>query len=191
MKTKKNKRKKIRVTGGFLKNRILHSVTKTNVRPTRNCVKQVLFNWLQNYIKDSICLDCFSGSGNLSIESVSRLAQSVIALEKNYILVNKLIKTIQIFSINNISVIHVNTIKWLRKNGKPFDIIYLDPPFNNKLLLNISIKYLEQYNWTHNNSIIYIEHIDDNIYIPDNWKLIKKKNIGIVSLSLFYKSILI
>ncbi|VFP83474.1 16S rRNA (guanine(966)-N(2))-methyltransferase RsmD [Buchnera aphidicola] len=188
MKIKKNKQKKIRITGGFLRSRVLHSVNKINIRPTRNCVKQVLFNWLQNHIKNSLCLDCFSGSGNLSIESISRLAKLVIALEKNYVLVKKLKKTIKFFLIKNISVFNVNTIKWLKKTGKPFDIIYLDPPFNNKLLLNLSIKYLEKYNWTHNNSIIYIEHIDNNIYIPDNWKLIKKKNIGIVSLSLFYKS---
>ncbi|WP_232036803.1 16S rRNA (guanine(966)-N(2))-methyltransferase RsmD [Buchnera aphidicola] len=185
------KQKKIRVTGGFLKNRILHSVTKINVRPTRNFVKQVLFNWLQNYIKNSICLDCFAGSGNLSIESVSRSAESVTALEKNYILVKKLKKTIKVFLINNISVFRVNTLIWLKKYSKPFDIIYLDPPFNNKKLLNLSIKYLEKYNWTHNNSIIYVEHIDDNIFYPDNWKLMKKKNIGTVSLSLFYKSIII
>ncbi|WP_154029084.1 16S rRNA (guanine(966)-N(2))-methyltransferase RsmD [Buchnera aphidicola] len=186
MKTKKQK--KIRITGGIFKGRILHSINKTNIRPTRNCIKQVVFNWLQKYIKNSICLDCFSGSGSLSIESISRSAKSVTALEKNYILVKKIKETLKKFLINNISILHVKTQKWLKKKGHPFDIIYLDPPFNNKLLLNQSIKYLEKYNWTQKNSIIYIEHTDDNIYIPDNWKLMKKKKIGIVLLSLFYKN---
>ncbi|VFP85566.1 Ribosomal RNA small subunit methyltransferase D [Buchnera aphidicola (Cinara pseudotaxifoliae)] len=187
MKKKTKKQKKIRITGGFLKNRVLHSVNKINIRPTRNRVKQVVFSWLQKYIKNSTCLDCFSGSGNLSIESVSRLAKSVTSLEKNYTLVNKLRKTIKNFSITNISVFHTNTLQWLKKNGTPYDIIYLDPPFYNKTLLNQSVQYLEKYNWIHKNSFIYIEHIDNNIYIPDTWKLIKKKKIGIVSFLLFYK----
>uniref|UniRef100_A0A451DEU3 Ribosomal RNA small subunit methyltransferase D n=1 Tax=Buchnera aphidicola (Cinara pseudotsugae) TaxID=2518978 RepID=A0A451DEU3_9GAMM len=187
MKKQIKKQKKIRITGGFLKNRVLHSVNKINVRPTRNRIKQVLFNWLQKYIKNSICLDCFSGSGNLSIESVSRLATSVTALEKKYILVNKLKKTLKIFSITNISVFRTNTLRWLKKTGTPYDIIYLDPPFYNKILLNKSIQYLEKYNWINKDSIIYIEHIDNNIYIPKTWKLIKNKKIGIVSFSLFYK----
>ncbi|WP_154061005.1 16S rRNA (guanine(966)-N(2))-methyltransferase RsmD [Buchnera aphidicola] len=185
MKTKKQK--KIRITGGIFKGRVLHSISKTNIRPTRNCIKQVVFNWLQKYIKNSICLDCFSGSGSLSIESISRSAKSVIALEKNYILVKRIKETLKKFLIKNISVLHVKTQKWLKKKGNPFDIIYLDPPFNNKLLLNQSIIYLEKYNWTQKNSIIYIEHADNNIYIPNNWKLMKKKKIGIVLLSLFYK----
>ncbi|WP_075433640.1 16S rRNA (guanine(966)-N(2))-methyltransferase RsmD [Buchnera aphidicola] len=183
----KNKNKKIRIIGGLYKGRVLHSVNKINIRPTRNRIKQIVFSWLGQYIENSICLDCFSGSGSLSIESVSRLAKSVTALEKNYTLVQKLKNTLKIFSINNISVFRVHTLRWLKKIGYPYDIIYLDPPFSNKLLLNQSIRHLEKYNWVHKNSIIYIEHIDNNIYIPNNWKLMKKKKIGIVSFSLFYK----
>lgn len=184
---KKNNRKKIRITGGTLKGRTLQSFNSINVRPTRNRIKQIIFSWLTPYIKNSICLDCFSGSGSLSIESISRSAQSVTALEKNYILVKKLKETLKIFSINNIFIFQTNTKKWLQKKGMPYDIIYLDPPFKNKILLNDCIKNLEKNNWTKKNSIIYIEHIDNNIQLPNNWKLIKKKKIGIVSFSLFYK----
>ncbi|WP_154049096.1 16S rRNA (guanine(966)-N(2))-methyltransferase RsmD [Buchnera aphidicola] len=184
---KKKKQKKIRITGGLFKGRIIHSLHHTNIRPTRNCIKQVIFNWLQKDIKNSICLDCFAGSGSLSIESISRSAKSVTALEKNYILVKKIKETLKKFLINNISILHVKTQKWLKKKGDPYDIIYLDPPFNNKYLLNQAIMYLEKYSWTKKYSIIYIEHTDNNIYIPSNWKLMKKKKIGIVLLSLFYK----
>ncbi|VAX76209.1 16S rRNA (guanine(966)-N(2))-methyltransferase RsmD [Buchnera aphidicola] len=183
----KKKLKKIRITGGLFKGRVLHSVSKIDVRPTGNRIKHILFSWLKPYIEKSLCLDCFAGSGSLSIESVSRLAKFVTALEKNYILVKKLKKTLKNFSINNISILQFNTIRWLKNSGNPHDIIYLDPPFSNKKLLNQSITYLEKYNWTHKDSIIYIEHIDNKIELPKNWKLMKTKKIGAVLFSLYWK----
>ncbi|ABJ90499.1 16S rRNA (guanine(966)-N(2))-methyltransferase RsmD [Buchnera aphidicola] len=184
---KKIKRKKIRIISGLYKGRIIDLKNKINVRPTRSRIKETVFSWLDKYIKNSVCLDCFAGSGNLSIESVSRLAKSVTALEKNYLLVKKLRHTLLNFLIKNVFVLRVNTIKWLQHFEKPYDIIYLDPPFKKKELLNQSIILLEKYRWIHKNSIIYTEHIDNNINYPKNWKLIKKKKIGNVLFSLFYK----
>lgn len=184
---KKKYKKEIRIISGLFRGRKLHSVKNFNIRPTGNRVKETLFNWLTPYIKNKNCLDCFAGSGNLSIESISRLADRVTALEINKKLVNLMKSTINSFLINSILVFHTDTTKWLKKKGQPFDIIFLDPPFQNIQLLKKTIILLKKNNWLHKKSIIYIEQsitfIEKEIY--KNWTIIKKKKIGKVLCLLF------
>ncbi|WP_075431636.1 16S rRNA (guanine(966)-N(2))-methyltransferase RsmD [Buchnera aphidicola] len=184
---KKKYKKEIRIISGLFRGRKLHSVKNFNIRPTGDRVKETLFNWLSPYIKNKRCLDCFSGSGNLSIESISRLAYQVTALEINKKLVNLLKKTINSFLINSISVFHTETTRWLKKKGEPFDIIFLDPPFHDLKLLKKTIKLLKKNNWLHKKSIIYIEQsinfIEKEIY--KKWTIIKKKKIGKILCLLF------
>lgn len=185
---KKKYKKKIRIISGFLQGRTLHSVKKFNIRPTGNRAKEMVFNWLNPYIKDKKCLDCFAGSGSLSIESISRLARTVTALEINKNLCSKLIKTINIFSITSIFVYNIDTRIWLKKRGEPFDIIYIDPPFYNVKLLKKTVILLQKNNWLHKKSIIYVEQSVKfpNKELFNKWKLIKKKKIGNVLCALFY-----
>ncbi|AEH39613.1 putative methyltransferase [Buchnera aphidicola (Cinara tujafilina)] len=137
-------KKRIRIISGIFRGRVLHSIKNFNIRPTGNRVKETLFNWLNPYIKNKNCLDCFAGSGNLSIESISRLAHSVTALEINKKLFYALLNTIKNFSINSVLTFNTDTITWLKKNGKPFDIIYLDPPFHDFKLLKNTIILLKK-----------------------------------------------
>ncbi|WP_343189966.1 16S rRNA (guanine(966)-N(2))-methyltransferase RsmD [Buchnera aphidicola] len=168
----------MKIISGKFKSRNIIINKKNKVRPTTNLMKKVLFEWLSKYIKKSKCLDCFCGSASLSIEAISRNAKCVTSLEKNFYLYKNILKNIKKLSIKNINVINVNALKWLNRYGKPYDIIFLDPPFNNNIINNIII-LLKKNNWTKKNTIVYLENIKKkNIYIPKNWKNIKKKNIG-------------
>ena len=62
----------MRVISGFLKGRNIEGYNTIGTRPTMDRVKESLFGMIQDYIKDSICLDLFSGSGNLGIEAISQ-----------------------------------------------------------------------------------------------------------------------
>ena len=63
-------------------------------RPTMNRVKESLFAMIQNKIKSSICLDLFSGSGNLGFEALSNGANTCYFVDNNKIAVDTINKNI-------------------------------------------------------------------------------------------------
>ena len=54
-------------------------------RPTMDRVKESMFASIQNYIKDSIVLDLFAGSGSLGIEALSNGASKCYFVDNNKI----------------------------------------------------------------------------------------------------------
>ncbi|WP_343189108.1 16S rRNA (guanine(966)-N(2))-methyltransferase RsmD [Buchnera aphidicola (Chaitoregma tattakana)] len=168
----------MKIISGKLKSRIISIKKKYKIRPTTNLMRKILFEWLSKYIANAKCLDCFAGSALLSIESVSRYANYVTTIEKNFYIYNNILKNIKRLSIKNINVINANILYWLNSNGTPYDIIFLDPPFNNKIIERV-IYLLEKNNWTKQNTLIYIEtQKKKHIKIPKKWFTFKKKNIG-------------
>ncbi|WP_343184058.1 16S rRNA (guanine(966)-N(2))-methyltransferase RsmD [Buchnera aphidicola (Ceratovacuna keduensis)] len=168
----------MKIISGKLKSRKINIKKNNIIRPTTCLMRKVLFEWLSKYIKQSKCLDCFSGSGILSIESISRNAKYVISIEKNFFIYKNILNNIKNLSIKNIKVINTNILNLLKKPGKPYDIIFLDPPFYNKIIDNV-IYFLTKNNWTKKNTFIFLEkQIKQKIKIPKNWINFKKKNIG-------------
>jgi 16S rRNA (guanine966-N2)-methyltransferase len=166
---------KIYVIAGKLKGRKIPLQYHSNLRPTTNRIRTMLFEWLSEYIPHSRCLDCFAGSGVLGIEAISRHAKFLTCLEinkKNIVNIKKNTKQLNLY---NIEIIHTNTLYWLKKKGKPYDIIFVDPPFHQGLVQS-TIKLLENNEWIKNNSLLYIEIENKTpILMSKNWVLYKKK----------------
>ena len=76
------KTSKIRIIGGSLKGNHISFPSSSKLRPTSNKLREILFNWLSFEISGLKCADCFSGSGALGIEAISRGAQSATFIEK-------------------------------------------------------------------------------------------------------------
>ncbi len=53
-------------------------------------------------------------------------------------------------------VINTNALTWLASNGKPFDVVFLDPPFCQELLAGTAT-LLEQRDWLDDEAWIYLE----------------------------------
>ncbi len=172
------KKKYIKITSGILKNIHINTINNKLLKPTLVNIRKTLFNWINKYIKNKICLDCFSGSGILSIESLSNNAKFVIILEKNYKIYKNIKKNLKKINNKNYKIININTLIWLKKkNNIIFDIIFIDPPYNMYKILNKCINLIEKNNLIKKNSIIYIEtnKKNNNINIPYSWKIYKKK----------------
>ncbi|HEY5715096.1 MAG TPA: RsmD family RNA methyltransferase, partial [Psychromonas sp.] len=73
----------IRLISGKWRGKKLPVQDKEGLRPTTDRTKETLFNWLMHDIRDANCLDCFSGSGSLAFEALSRYANHATLLEKN------------------------------------------------------------------------------------------------------------
>ena len=71
----------MRIIAGRFRGHQLVSFNADHIRPTTDRVKESIFNKLQNDVPGGRVLDLFSGTGNLAIESLSRGAESVVAVE--------------------------------------------------------------------------------------------------------------
>ena len=63
----------MRIISGKLKGRRLNTPADQRIRPTTDKVKEAVFSMINGWIdEDSVCIDLFSGTGNLGLEALSR-----------------------------------------------------------------------------------------------------------------------
>lgn len=176
----------IRIIGGKNRGRKLPVHDSQGLRPTTDRVKETLFNWLQADIRDANCLDLFAGSGSLGFEAVSRFANKVTFVEKEKKIAQQLKENITTLKADNTHVINQNALAFLDQSNEKFDIVFLDPPFRQELLVSV-IEKLETNNLLTDNAIIYLEAEKElNLSeIPPTWILDKEKTAGQVSFKLY------
>lgn len=180
------KNQTLRIISGKWKSRKINfSGSTEQLRPTSDRTKENLFNWIQYEIQNSRCLDLFSGSGNLGIESLSRGANSCTFIEKDKRAYQKIKKNLDILEANNVSVYNIDAFNYIKKNKMTYDFIFLDPPFGK----NIISKILNQLQLNKIISVrtkVYIE-VEKNFNIEPikkNWKIIKYKTTSEVQYAL-------
>jgi 16S rRNA (guanine966-N2)-methyltransferase len=125
----------MRIIAGRFKGRRLVSFKADHIRPTTDRVKESIFNKLQGSVDGARVLDLFSGTGNLTCEALSRGAQSVDSVElskKSIAIIRANLKQLDIEAEARIYCDDV--IKFLQRyEGEPYDLIFADPPFTEKL----------------------------------------------------------
>ena len=175
------------ISGQFKGKKILEPKDK-NTRPLKDLTKESIFNIINHSNKFKILLntasilDIFSGVGSFGIECLSRGAKNVTFIE-NYKNVLNILKTNlnNLQTINNYKIIEKNAyeINTLTKLNEKFDIIFLDPPYNDKnieLLLN---NILKENTLNTNGIIIMHRHKNAKDIIPMKLKIIEQKQYGI------------
>ncbi|URJ33266.1 16S rRNA (guanine(966)-N(2))-methyltransferase RsmD [Candidatus Blochmannia vicinus] len=185
---------KIRIIGGKWKGRKIPIIQCANVRPTTNRIREMLFSWLAPIISGAICLDCFAGSGALGLESLSRGANKVTFLDNKYMCITALMTIIRSFLEYNSEVIYTDCRSWLRRAIAAYDVIFLDPPFQDNVIIPEVIFLLERYNLFKKESWIYIETSKNkNIFnvniIPSYWFLYRKKTTQSIVCYLFVRKL--
>jgi 16S rRNA (guanine966-N2)-methyltransferase len=173
----------MRIISGKYKGKKLLGFNLDGTRPTMDRVKESLFASIQNYIPNSICLDLFAGSGALGIEAISMGAQKIVLIDNNQEAINTIKTNTQNIS-ENIEIKKIDYKKYLKETKEKFDIIFLDPPYDNKLL-NKSLKYISEYNILKENGIIICEYEKENPIT--SLKLIKEKKYGTTNIKIFKK----
>lgn len=169
----------IRIIGGKWRGRKLTVPDVKDLRPTPDRVRETLFNWLMPTIAGARCLDLFAGSGVLGFEALSRGAAAVTMVDQSREVVQALEKGASILQAENLTIYAATVPKQLHQPEQPFDIVFLDPPYQADLLMPTS-HYLEENNFLAANAYIYLEAkeiIKDN-ELPENWRITKCKQAG-------------
>jgi 16S rRNA (guanine966-N2)-methyltransferase len=155
------------------------------VRPTPNRVRETLFNWLQPVIAGARCLDLFAGSGALGFEAASRGAAEVVLVERSELVARNLEQNAGSLRAAQVRVHRADALRWLSRTGEPFDIVFLDPPFD-ETLLGSSCALLNGNGWLRPRSLVYLEagtHQDFPV-LPEGWELVRDKRAGQVRYAL-------
>ena len=127
----------MRVIAGEKRHLLLKSVPGDRVRPTTDITKETLFNILNPYIPGCSFLDLFSGTGAIGIEAMSRGAAETVFVDNSKeslsCIKDNLTSTGLMDRARVIGRDSLTALSLLEGEGKCFDIIFMDPPYDNEL----------------------------------------------------------
>ena len=173
---------KVRIIGGKWKGKKILFNLDSNLRPTPDRAKEMIFNWLGQDLLDFTCLDLFSGTGAMGLESLSRGSKKVFFIEKDIKTFKNLNENLSSFDIDQEIELHnADCLEWLKKpySGEKINIIFVDPPFKNGLAEKI-FKLLKKNNYLDKKTIIYLE-TEKNLkmdFLLEGQEIIKEKSFG-------------
>ena len=150
----------MRVIAGSARSLKLVTVDSMDTRPTTDRIKETLFNMLSNDIPGCRFLDVFSGSGAIGIEALSRGADMAVFVENSRKAVECINKNLAFTKLADraqvLSADAVQAVGMLGRQGKAFDVIFMDPPYG-KLLEKEAVLYLDGSVLCDENTTIIIE----------------------------------
>lgn len=171
----------MKVISGKYKGRNILGFDIDGTRPTMDRVKESLFGMIQNNIPNSICLDLFSGSGNLGIEALSEGSSFVYLCDHNRKAVQVIEENIKTIGISDVKVLGMDYLKCLdyfHEHGIFFDIIFLDPPYKTNYIEK-SLEKIRDFSLLKDGGIIVCENDSlDRIVYPECFSCIKDRKYG-------------
>lgn len=128
----------MRIVGGAARGRRLAAPKGLTVRPTPERVREALFDILGAGIEGARFLDVFAGTGALSAEALSRGASFAVLLERDRGALGVLRKNLEAAEFppgrwEALSGDALASLRRLRREGRVFDVIFLDPLYASDL----------------------------------------------------------
>jgi len=172
-------RGQVRIIGGQWRGRKLTIPEKAEVRPTPDRVRETLFNWLAPVIHGAKCLDLFAGSGALGFEALSRGASQVVMVDQAQEVISCLKENLLVLKVMNAEIYRAKIPREWPPLATVFDIVFLDPPYRENLLLPACFA-LEEKSLLADPAYIYLESGQDleDQALPPGWEIIKRKKAG-------------
>jgi 16S rRNA (guanine966-N2)-methyltransferase len=126
----------LRISGGFLKGRVLAAPQGVYYRPLTGRLTKSLFGYLGDAIRGVAALDLFAGVGVFGVEALSRGAAGVTFVEQDAALVDHLernLKTLELDDAARVNCEDVLSYLSLTRPSVPYGVVFLDPPYGRGL----------------------------------------------------------
>lgn len=124
----------MRVIAGKARSLKLKTIEGLDTRPTTDRIKETLFNMINADIPGCTFLDLFSGSGAIGIEALSRGADKAVLVENAKPACKCIRENLEFTRLDKDALVMecdcLTAINKL-KGQYVFDIIFMDPPYNN------------------------------------------------------------
>ena len=123
----------MRIISGQARGRSIVAPAGEKTRPTQDYVRESLFNIIRWDLEDARVLDLFAGTGALSLEAVSRGARSAVMIDMDRAACDCIRKNMETTRLKDhcrlIPRDYKAAISLLEREGEPFDIVFIDPPY--------------------------------------------------------------
>ena len=178
----------MRIISGKFKSRKLKA--PKDIKPTKDSVKETIFNIIGGRIKNTVVLDLFAGSGTLGLEALSRGADRLYLVDKNIKVIKENIENLSNNLYENIEIFREDAFSFIqeaKKKGLKFSFIFADPPYYQGLAKKCLHK-IYKYDILQSNGLIIIEH-EKRSNLPQHigrFELMRIISAGITQVS-FYK----
>ena len=147
----------MRITTGKYKARNIKM--PKGIRPTQDKVRKALFDILGD-IEGLSFLELFAGSGAVGLEAVSRGVETLALVEYNRDCLLAMRKNIESLKVKACSIYPQEAsaaIIALQRQGRKFDIIFLDPPYHEDMAKK-TLQTLSAYDILAPNGFIVVQH---------------------------------
>lgn len=180
-------RGQLRIIGGSWRGRKLHFTPMEGLRPTADRTRETLFNWLAPTIGNARCLDLFAGSGALGLEALSRGARYCDFVDRAPTCTGQISQHLASLDASGRAGVHATeAARFLATASEPYDVVFLDPPFE-KQLLQPACTALAESGLLSTGALVYIEMGANEVApeMPQEWQLHRQKAAGGVSYQLY------
>ena len=120
----------MRIISGKFKSRRLKATPPAGIRPTSDKLKESVFNILGASIEGATFLDGCAGMGGIGIEAISRGAALVYFVDQSRKACHIIRENLKSLGVERgFKILEMDLIKALDVFDTPFDIAFLDPPY--------------------------------------------------------------
>ncbi len=180
----------IRVVSGTAGGLLLKTLPGDNTRPTLDRVKEPMFSMINDLIPGSWVLDLFAGTGALGIEALSRGAQGAVLGDTSREAVSVIRANLAHTKLEDKARVvmgdYKDTIVKLSKEGKSFEIVFVDPPYDSMLYTDV-LKRLASARIIRTGSLVVCEHRKEDV-LPkevEHFTIDREKTYGTVALTIY------
>lgn len=177
------KSNRVRIVGGTWRSRLITFPDVVGLRPTPDRVRETVFNWLGQIMDGKRCLDLFAGSGALGFEALSRGARQVVMVERDSKVAHVLKENAAILKAENFELIVTDALKFLEQETRRFDVIFVDPPYQQNLLPLVLPRLPPHLT---EDGLVYTE-ADTPLEFTEDWKVWRQGKAGTVHYYLLKK----
>ena len=183
----------LRIIGGKFRGRKIKQPELDSVRPTKDRIREAVFNVIAAAVPGASVLDVFAGSGAYGLEALSRGAEKAVFVDKNPLCVRIINDNISVLGeAGACEVFALDAFKYLEDaHGvkRRFDLVFADPPYNTGAAKNFLLK-LNQYDILNPSGILIVEHGGKEA-LPDAegfFTLLKHKTYADIAVSFYQKN---
>ncbi len=148
----------MRVITGTARGRKLKEPEGMAIRPTADQVKEAVFNIIQGDVEGRVCLDLFSGTGQMGIEALSRGAERCVFVDADKAAVKLTKLNLEKTRLPG-QVFQSDALRFL-ESREQYDLIFVDPPYASGLYGEV-LSRIKDFDKLHTGGIIIVESSAD------------------------------
>ncbi|MGD2279305.1 MAG: 16S rRNA (guanine(966)-N(2))-methyltransferase RsmD [Candidatus Omnitrophota bacterium] len=180
----------MRIIAGEFKGRKIKSPRSETVRPTKDRIRESVFNIIAQHVPGSCVLDLFAGSGAYGLEAISRGAKKAVFVEKGKEANRAIKENIELLDAAERSELLnqdvFDSLEALNKDKERFGLIFADPPYG-KGMAKKTLIMINQYDILLASGLFIIEHNSEE-RLPQSEESVtalKEKTYGNITISIY------